>query len=281
MSHRDDVFIRTFVLVLGVLVAMAVIFFILAQIVTGPSDDGKTDAQVENVIEDRIGPVGTVAIGERVDEAVDEPTASAPVARSGKEIVTESCAACHASGTLNAPKIGAKVDWEARLAKGLDALIGSAINGLNAMPARGGNASLSDEEINKAVVFMLEESGLDAAATSTPTATPEATSAAVDQPAPPQAADADTGDADLLANGKEIYTKACFACHGTGAAGAPKVGNKSEWSERITQGIETLVGHAVKGFQGSKGYMPPKGGHPYLSDEEIHASVTYMVTESQ
>ena len=80
-----------------------------------------------------------------------------------------------------------------------------------------------------------------------------------------------------LAAGKKIYTATCFACHGTGAAGAPTLSDAS-WTERKQQGINVLVNRALKGFKGKKGYMPAKGGDSSLLDEEVSASVQYMVS---
>lgn len=82
-------------------------------------------------------------------------------------------------------------------------------------------------------------------------------------------------------DGQQVYQTACFACHGTGAAGAPKVGDTSAWEARITQGMETLKQHAIAGYQGSQGYMPPKGGRADLSDAAVMAAIEYMVSQSQ
>ena len=73
------------------------------------------------------------------------------------------------------------------------------------------------------------------------------------------------------------YRTACFACHGTGAAGAPKTGDKAAWKARIAAGMDTMVKNAIKG----KGAMPPKGGRPNLTDAQIKAVVEYMVAESK
>ena len=75
---------------------------------------------------------------------------------------------------------------------------------------------------------------------------------------------------------KGAYTSACFACHGTGAAGAPKLGDKAAWKARIAQGSATLNSHAIKGFKG----MPPKGGSS-LDDATVKAIVDYMVAQSK
>lgn len=84
-----------------------------------------------------------------------------------------------------------------------------------------------------------------------------------------------------LEEGKKVYDTACFACHATGAANAPKLGDKAEWGPRIAQGMDTLNEHAIKGYQGSKGVMPAKGGRADLSDEAVAAAVAYMVEESK
>ncbi|HFQ14094.1 MAG TPA: cytochrome c5 family protein [Gammaproteobacteria bacterium] len=83
------------------------------------------------------------------------------------------------------------------------------------------------------------------------------------------------------ADGQKTFQAACFACHGTGAAGAPKVGDKAAWADRIAKGTETLHKHAIHGFKGSKGVMPAKGGRADLSDADVKAAVDYMVSQSK
>lgn len=82
-------------------------------------------------------------------------------------------------------------------------------------------------------------------------------------------------------SGPQVYNQACIACHGAGVAGAPVVGDVAEWESRIAKGMDVLYDHAINGFQGEAGYMPPKGGRTDLSDEEIIASVDYMIEESR
>ena len=84
-----------------------------------------------------------------------------------------------------------------------------------------------------------------------------------------------------LAAGKKTYDTACFACHGTGVAGSPKLGNKAAWKARIAQGNDMLNTHAIKGFQGKTGFMPAKGGRADLSDAAIKDAVAYMVDQSK
>lgn len=84
-----------------------------------------------------------------------------------------------------------------------------------------------------------------------------------------------------LAQGKTIYEGKCQACHATGAAGAPKNGDKANWAPRIAQGMDLLHQHAIEGFKGAVGYMPPKGGFTALTDDEVKAAVDYMVSQNQ
>ena len=75
---------------------------------------------------------------------------------------------------------------------------------------------------------------------------------------------------------EQMYQAACLACHTTGAAGAPKIGDAAVWAERAQQGIDTLVTHAVNGI----GAMPPRGGSQ-LDDDQIRAVVEYILENSQ
>jgi cytochrome c5 len=82
-------------------------------------------------------------------------------------------------------------------------------------------------------------------------------------------------------DGEQVFNKVCVACHGPGIAGAPKVGDQETWKPLIAKGMQTLFNHAIKGFAGDKGVMPPKGGAPGLSDAEVEAAVRYMVIQSR
>jgi cytochrome c5 len=81
--------------------------------------------------------------------------------------------------------------------------------------------------------------------------------------------------------GKKLYDASCMACHAAGVAGAPKLGDKANWAPRIAQGADTLHTHAIKGFQGKAGMMPPKGGNMGAKDEDVKAAVDYMVSQSK
>ena len=78
-------------------------------------------------------------------------------------------------------------------------------------------------------------------------------------------------------SGEQVYNDSCLACHATGAAGAPKLGDAAAWAPRIAAGMATLVGNAIKGLNA----MPPKGLCMSCSDAELEAAVEYIVAKSQ
>ncbi|KIF82503.1 cytochrome C [Noviherbaspirillum autotrophicum] len=79
------------------------------------------------------------------------------------------------------------------------------------------------------------------------------------------------------AGGKEVYQANCAACHATGAAGAPKLGDKAAWAPRIKTGLDALHASALKG----KNVMPPKGGNTSLADADVIAAADYMIGQSK
>ena len=98
----------------------------------------------------------------------------------------------------------------------------------------------------------------------------------------PQVAEAQHADpVDTALTGPQVYNEACIACHGSGIGGAPVVGDAGAWVDRIAQGADTLYEHAIGGYTGSSGYMPPKGARMDLSDAEINDAVDYMIGESR
>lgn len=101
----------------------------------------------------------------------------------------------------------------------------------------------------------------------------ETAAAPAAEPAPAEKVAAAGGAPD----GKKTFEATCAACHSTGVAGAPKVGEKAAWAPRLAQGKEALYEHAIKG----KGIMPPKGGNPALPDADVKAAVDHMVALSK
>jgi len=215
--------------------------------------------------------------------------ANAPkVLQGGNAVYAAVCAACHDSGAAGAPKLGESPAWSARLAQGYDTLVKHAIEGIRAMPAKGGNPDLDDLEVARAVVYLANKSGAafkEPAAPAAP-APAAAVTPAADAPASAMAAAPVpvAAPAPVLASmsdaGKTLYNTACMACHSAGIAGAPKLGDKAAWAARIGQGNAVLYEHAIKGFQGKAGVMPPKGGST-APDADVKAAVDYMVLASK
>jgi cytochrome c5 len=100
-----------------------------------------------------------------------------------------------------------------------------------------------------------------------------------DQPVIQHAAAAEPVEAAL--SGPQVFNEACIACHGSGIGGAPVLSDKQNWAPRIAQGTDVLYQHAIEGYTGQAGYMPPKGARLDLSDEEVNDAVDYMLSEVQ
>lgn len=107
---------------------------------------------------------------------------------------------------------------------------------------------------------------------------PLATEPATEVVAPAPAPTASTGEISADA-GEKVYQATCKACHDAGLLGAPKSGDKASWEPRIAQGKDILYKHAIEGFTGKTGTMPPKGGST-APDAEIKAAVDYMIAKN-
>lgn len=110
-------------------------------------------------------------------------------------------------------------------------------------------------------------------------AMPSEAPAAETKPAEP--APAAAAPSSAAAEGEKIFKGTCMMCHKAGVGGAPKVGDKADWGPRINQGKDVLYKHAVEGFKGQKGMMPPRGGNMALKDDQVKAAVDYMVSQAQ
>lgn len=234
--------------------------FLIVQLVLGIQADHKPDVSSESAkqaIEARIKPFATLA-------ALD---ANAPkVEKSGQEVYDTVCTSCHTAGALGAPKFENKADWAGPIAQGFDTLIKHAIEGIRQMPARGGDGDLSDVEVARAVAYMANSAG----AKFTP---PEADAPAA---APTDAVAAAGSAKPDPAKGKAVYEANCAACHSTGVAGAPKVGDKAAWSALVARGFDSLLQTALNG----KNAMPAKGGNADLPDADVANAVGHMMVES-
>lgn len=78
-------------------------------------------------------------------------------------------------------------------------------------------------------------------------------------------------------DGKAVYDKTCVACHASGVANAPKLGDKAAWGPRIATGKDAMLSSVIKG----KGAMPPKAGAANLSDDDLKAAIDYMVAAAK
>lgn len=290
MNQQDRSIMVTLTMVVSVLVLIAIAIFLVSKLVSTLTIHTEDDSRRISSIEDRIKPVYRVAVAATSAEATAAPTtpaapaaaaggapASGPVdLAKGKQVYSTVCMACHATGAAGAPKLTDKAAWETRAAQGVDTLVNHAIKGIRGMPAKGGNPSLNDGDINNSVHYMLSEAGIKVPepAAETKPAAPAASAA----PAPTEKPAGSIVPANIdLAHGKQVYNTLCMACHATGAAGAPKLTDKAGWAPRIAQGFNVLTEHAIKGIRG----MPPKGGAANLPDAEIISAVGYMVSEAQ
>lgn len=270
-----------FTLVSGIVIVIAVIYFLIK--LAGSGSFGDVAETTEAATQTRIQPVGQLKLGDGI-----------PVGeRQGDQIFNKICIQCHAADSIvpKAPKFENKGDWAPRIAQGFDTLFQHALNGFNAMPAKGGAADLTDQELKRVITYMANKSGgtfpdPDAAAPADAAASGEAASAlAAEGAAPAEAPKADAAKADDKgaaapaaggADGKKVYEANCQACHGGAVPGVPHVGKKEDWAPRIKQGKDTLHKHALEGFNA----MPAKGGNGSLSDDEVKAAVDYMANQS-
>lgn len=176
-DDHDQAFVRTFLAVLGALIAFTFVIIVIARVIMSAAQPEEMLPEQRERVERRTAPVFEVvtdaAQAQRVAQADNEAdneadsdggaretTTPASTAKSGKTVYNSACSACHQAGVAGAPKLDDAAAWKQRLSQGgKDGLYGNAINGLNAMPAKGGNPALSDEEIEKAVDYMLEQAG--------------------------------------------------------------------------------------------------------------------------
>jgi len=233
--------------------------------------DDKDALEKEQIIS-RIKPIGQVHINDGSTPPPAAPkTAAAGAGRTASEIYKKACMACHAAGVANAPKVGDQAAWDTRMAKGIDTLLGSVNKGMGAMPPKGGDASLTDDEIKATIKFMHDGAKEDAAAA--PAAAP--TTAAAEEPAAPPAAKKQPAPEKTA--GQKTYETTCMACHLMGVANAPKLGDKNAWSPRLAKGNDALLASVVNGLNA----MPPRAGNPKLTDADIQQAIAYMVEKSQ
>lgn len=280
--------------VLSFIVPVIIIFLLIRLVLSTLMPSAGSDAQSPEAIASRIKPVAGFVL---VD--VNAPKEL----KTGEQVYASTCSACHTDGVAGAPKLGDNATWAPLIAEGYDYMLEIALNGLGAMPAKGGNPTLTDLEVERAMVYMANKSGASfdepaepaaegeaaaeapaqeqAASTPTEAPAPEATTAkAPAQEAPEQAeaapAAAATETASIDPAGEQLYKSICFSCHDQGVANAPKFGDKEAWAPYIATGMDAMLEVAIHG----KGAMPPRG-LSQASDAELRAAIEYMVQATQ
>lgn len=280
-------------IVLAFVVPIAIIILLVNMVVTGTKTGAGSDALSGEAVARRIAPVAGF-------ELVD---ANAPkVFKTGEQVFATVCTACHTAGVAGAPKLGDNAAWAPFIKAGYDEMMKVALHGKGGMPAKGGNPALSDYEVARAVVYMANKSGASLPEPAAPAedgakkegeAAPAAQAAAPAPAAPAAAAPAAAAPAAAAPAaaapapeqkaaavnpaGEQLYKTACFACHATGVANAPKFGDKAAWEPYIKTGMDAMVKVAMTG----KGAMPPKGGAANASEDDIRAAVEFMVNAAK
>ena len=151
----DETFSPQNITVLGGLLLIAII---IGEVVIGQHSDDEMVVEPVDTVQDmamRLQPV--VSLDEMRSSMTVASAAGDTADKSPDQLYQGACLACHTTGAAGAPKIGDAAAWTARLAKGLDALVTSAINGIGAMPPRGGS-QFNDDQIRATVEYILSES---------------------------------------------------------------------------------------------------------------------------
>ena len=172
--------------------------------------------------------------------------------RSGDSIVKEVCGVCHKTGEKGAPVIGDRDAWAKRKAQGLTKLNQHAMEGIRNMPSHGGNAGLSSQDLERAITYMVNQSGGN-------------WTEPISKTAPGKAR-----------TGEQLVKARCGDCHLTGKDGAPKLGDRDAWINRVSGGLDKVVASGIHG----RGAMPARGGMADVTDAEMRAAVVYMFTAS-
>jgi cytochrome c5 len=250
MSDQHTALIKTprqlITVVVLAFVVPVIVIILLAVFVTGSKSGGAgSDAMTPEAVAERLRPVGTVALQQAV---------GARALQGGEAVYKAACAVCHTAGVAGAPKTGDAGVWGARLKQGFDTLVKHAVEGFKTMPAKGGNPDLDPIEVARAVAFMGNQSG-----------------GKFTEPAAPAAAKvAAAGSAGL--SGEQVVKQVCSGCHESGKGGAPRIGDRAAWANRVSRGVNAVTDSAIHGHAG----MPARGGMASITDPEMRAAVLYM-----
>lgn len=157
MSKQSELrsLLETILVVIGTFVG-AIIIITLAS-TKSDSEDAPVNVVENKPVEENVQPVAEVKVAEKNTSSSNNSQDNSLI--SGEKISQVNCILCHGAGVMGAPKIGDAAQWEARIAQGKETLVNNAIKGIRMMPAKGGNAALSDEEVAAAVIWMANQSG--------------------------------------------------------------------------------------------------------------------------
>lgn len=297
-------------IVLSFVIPIAIIILLVNMVVSGNKTGAGSDTLTPEAITKRIAPVAGF-------ELVD---ANAPrVFKTGEQVFAAVCTACHTAGVAGAPKMGDNAAWAPFIKAGYDTMLNVALHGKGGMPAKGGNPTLSDYEVARAVVYMANKSGASlpepaapaeegakkeadaAAADAAPAvaaapaagAAPAATAAAAPAPAPATASGAAPAAAPATAAAPAAAApQQAAAVNPAGeklyksvcfACHATGVANAPKFGDKAAWEpyIKTGMDAMVKVAMQGKPPMPPKGGAANASEEDIRAAVQYMVDHAK
>lgn len=152
-DYKGSTFWQLILVIPGSILAFTLLISLIAKTAGGAAPAVAEPTAVVAKVEENIKPVATVEVA-----AAD---AGPHADKTGEQVVTAVCGMCHGAGLMNSPKIGDKDAWKPRIAQGYDTLLSHAINGIRAMPAKGGNPALTDGEIANAVAHMANLGGAD------------------------------------------------------------------------------------------------------------------------
>lgn len=298
-------------IVLSFVIPIAIIILLVNMVVSGNKTGAGSDTLTPEAVTKRIAPVAGF-------ELVD---ANAPrVFKTGEQVFAAVCTACHTAGVAGAPKMGDNAAWAPFIKAGYDTMLNVALHGKGGMPAKGGNPTLSDYEVARAVVYMANKSGAslpEPAAPAEEGAKKEADAgAAVAAPAAGAAAAPGAAASGAAASGAAPAAAATAAAPAAAApAAAPAapapaapqqaaavnpageklyksvcfachatgVANAPKFGDKAAWApyIKTGMDAMVKVAMQGKPPMPPKGGAANASEEDIRAAVQYMVDHAK
>ncbi len=189
----------------------------------------------------------------------------------GEDVYNKVCIGCHLMGIVGAPKAQDVAAWRERYKKGEETLIHNALNGIGKMPPRGGNPTITPDDIRAAIRYMAGDAARSPVQANSGAGKEKTSAAGAEQPVA-ESSPART-DAGI---GKKIVERVCKGCHELGVLNAPRIGAAADWKPRLGKGLETLLESALNGI----GNMPPKGGDASLTKEDLRVAIQYMSAPS-